>query len=183
MTVLVTAVLAALMCVAPGAYARDDRMFSPLRDDMMVAQATVSDSLPVVRRTSVPDEAAEPEPSAPATATVSAQTPSGTLYRSLALAGWGQWNNGRRDKALLFFAAEAICVGGYLYQNALYTSGDYTGSEKDAIRTNRNTCLLYWMIAKVFGVMDAYVDAQFSSYDIDDITPSELARPQDDILP
>ena len=96
------------------------------------------------------------------------------MYRSLAVPGWGQLTNGRTRKAILFFVAEAVCIGGYLYQHARYTSGDYTGIEKNNIRTNRNTFLLYWMGAKMFGVLDAYVDAQFKDFDTSSITPPEL---------
>lgn len=103
-------------------------------------------------------------------------SPAGALYRSLVLPGWGQWKNGRKGKALLFALAEAVCIGGYLYENARYTSGDYTGPEKEAVKTDRNSFLLYWMIAKVLDIMDAYVDAQFQTYDVDDITPPELVN-------
>lgn len=98
------------------------------------------------------------------------------MYRSLAVPGWGQMKNGRRLKAAFFFLAETVCIGGYLYKNTQYHNGDYTGPEKDALRTDKNTYLLYWILAKVLNIMDAYVDAQFSTYDVTDITPSELVR-------
>jgi hypothetical protein len=88
--------------------------------------------------------------------------------------GWGQWENGRKNKAALFAAAESFFIGGYIYQQIRLSGSDLSASEKDVIRTDRNTFLLYWMIAKVLDIMDAYVDAQFRSYDVNDITPEEL---------
>ena len=38
------------------------------------------------------------------------------------------------------------------------------------------TFLLYWLVAKVLDIMDAYVDAQFQTYDVSDITPPDLAE-------
>jgi len=103
-------------------------------------------------------------------------SPSGALYRSLAVPGWGQWENGRREKAGLFAAAEAFFVGGFLYEQIVLSGNTLSREEKDAARTDRNTFLLYWMAAKVLDIMDAYVDAQFRSYDVSDITPEELTR-------
>ena len=44
------------------------------------------------------------------------------------------------------------------------------------VRSNRNTFLLYWMITKIFGIMDAYVDAQLANYNVEDFTPEELKK-------
>lgn len=103
-------------------------------------------------------------------------SPSGALYRSLTVPGWGQWENGRREKAALFAIAETIFIGGFLYEQIRLSGDTISGPEKDAARTDRNTFLLYWMAAKVLDIMDAYVDAQFRAYDVSDITPDELAR-------
>jgi len=52
--------------------------------------------------------------------------------------------------------------------------GDYTPFQQDNIRTDRNSFILYWMISKIFGILDAYVDAQLVNYDVESITPDDL---------
>jgi len=98
------------------------------------------------------------------------------MYHSLVFPGWGQINNGAKKKATLFFIAEMVCIGGYFYKNYEFRHGDYTDWEKENLRNNRNTFLLYWMISKIFGMVDAYVDAQLANYDVKDFTPEELKK-------
>lgn len=102
--------------------------------------------------------------------------PSTAMYHSLALAGWGQFDNGKKYKALMFIAAEAVCIGGFAYLQYKLGDDDLSAIDKDMHRTNRNSYILYWMAAKVFGLMDAYVDAHLAAYDVSDITPEELER-------
>ena len=100
--------------------------------------------------------------------------PSTAMYHSLAFPGWGQIDNGQKKKAAFFFIAEMFCIGGYLYMNHELKHGDYTPFQQDNLRTDRNTFILYWMISKIFGILDAYVDAQLVDYDIESITPDDL---------
>ncbi len=102
--------------------------------------------------------------------------PSTAMYHSLFIPGWGQLNNGRKKKAAFLLMAEMVCIGGYVYVNNEINHGDYSAWEKDNLRTDRNTFLLYWMISKFFGIVDAYVDAQLADYNVRDITPEDLKR-------
>ncbi len=102
--------------------------------------------------------------------------PSTAMYHSLAFPGWGQLDNGSKKKAALFLIAETVCIGGYLYMNHELGHSEYSDWEKEKIRTDRNTFLLYWMISKIFGIVDAYVDAQLANYDVEDFTPEELKK-------
>ena len=104
--------------------------------------------------------------------------PSTAMYHSLILPGWGQINNGKKKKAALFIAAEVICIGGYLYENNRVKNDAMTDWERDNVRTDRNTFIIYWMISKVLGIVDAYVDAHLASYNVKDITPEELRGTQ-----
>ena len=99
--------------------------------------------------------------------------PSSAMYHSLWLPGWGQFDNGRKRKAALFIAGEIVCISGYLYERNLLSDSGRTRSERDAIRTNRNTFVIYWLGAKLFGMVDAYVDAQFRDYDVRDVVPRD----------
>ncbi|HDY90495.1 MAG TPA: hypothetical protein ENH82_20555, partial [bacterium] len=86
--------------------------------------------------------------------------PKTAMYHSLLFPGWGQINNGKKKKAALFLIAEMVCIGGYIYKNYEIRHNDYSEWEKDILRTDKNTFLLYWLLSKFFGMVDAYVDAQ-----------------------
>jgi hypothetical protein len=104
--------------------------------------------------------------------------PSRAMKHSLLIPGWGQIDNGKKKKAVLFFAAEIICIGGYIYNYQELSNEALTEWERENIRTDRNTFLLYWMLSKLLGMVDAYVDAHFADFDVTDITPKELAEPK-----
>ncbi len=103
-------------------------------------------------------------------------TPSTAMYHSLWLSGWGQMDNGRRKKAALCLAAELFCIGGFIYENHLLGDPDRTTFDRDSIRTDRNTFVLYWLGVKLFSMVDAYVDTQLRDYDIRDVTPPGLRK-------
>lgn len=98
------------------------------------------------------------------------------MYHSLWLPGWGQFDNGRKKKAVLFIAAEAFFIGGYLYEQHTLNNTGGNEFERNRILTDRNTFILYWLGAKLFGMVDAYVDAQLRNYNVDDITPPDLKK-------
>ncbi|MFC1551945.1 hypothetical protein ACFL6P_05195 [Candidatus Latescibacterota bacterium] len=102
--------------------------------------------------------------------------PSTAMYHSMMFAGWGQLDNGKKKKAAMFFIAEMVCIGGYFYVSHEINNGDYSDFQKNNLRTDRNTFVLYWMVSKVFGLVDAYVDAQLGNYDVENITPEELLK-------
>ncbi|MFC1490826.1 DUF5683 domain-containing protein [Candidatus Latescibacterota bacterium] len=102
--------------------------------------------------------------------------PSTAMYHSLIFPGWGQLDNGKKKKAAMFFVAEMVCIGGYLYVDHDINTGDYSDFQKNNLRHDRNSFVLYWMISKVFGLIDAYVDAQLDNYDVEDITPEDLKK-------
>lgn len=112
----------------------------------------------------------------PAGSSAAAVEPSTAMYHSLMFAGWGQLDNGKKKKAAMFFIAEVVCIGGYFYVNHEINSGGYSDFQKNNLRTDRNTFILYWMVSKVFGLLDAYVDAQLGTYDVENITPEELLK-------
>ncbi len=165
---------------AVGAAGQDNEAHAPARATaILVAQAqaetdtarSVPESSP--RPQFQPTRNADPESTGKPVAMV---TPAGALYHSLAIPGWGQLLNGKKNKALLFAAAETVCIGGFIYTNVRYRNA--TGSERDALRTDQNTFLIYFLLAKVLDIMDAYVDAQFGNYDVRDITPEALIPEQ-----
>ena len=102
------------------------------------------------------------------------------MKHSLLIPGWGQLDNRKKKKAVLFFTAEIVCIGGYIYNYHRIRNETLTEWELENIRTDRNTFLLYWMLSKLLGMVDAYVDAHFADFDVTDITPEELAEPKNE---
>jgi len=100
--------------------------------------------------------------------------PGRAMLHSLIVPGWGQIDNGSRKKAALFFAAELFFIGGYVHESILVRQNDLTWYEREAYRTDRNSFVIYWFLAKVLDITDAYVDAQLARFDVRDITPPEL---------
>ena len=100
--------------------------------------------------------------------------PSKAMYHSLLLPGWGQLENGKKKKAALIIAAEVICIGGYLYQSYRIKNENFTDWEMSNMRTDRNSFIIYFMVAKLYGMVDAYVDAHLAGFNVKDITPEEL---------
>jgi len=100
--------------------------------------------------------------------------PKKAMMHSLMLPGWGQLDNGRKKKAALFFAAELFFIGGYIYENRLARKSGINEFQRNAYRTDRNSFFIYWFLAKIFDMTDAYVDAQFADFNVRDITPEEL---------
>ena len=102
--------------------------------------------------------------------------PKTAMLHSLIIPGWGQLNNGSRKKAAFFFAAEAFCIGGYIYENHQAKQSGLTSFQREAYKTDRNSFVLYWLVAKILGITEAYVDAQLSDFNVRDITPEELKK-------
>ena len=83
-------------------------------------------------------------------------TPRDAMLYSLAVAGWGQYRNGSRWKAALFFTAETVCIGGFIYMNyRIRNDSDLSDWDRDILRTDRNTYVIYWFAAKLLGIVDA----------------------------
>jgi len=151
----------------PCSFGKGKLRFSPVVQRYNSAAAVDQESLGDVARNTITSDSliVSPYPSV---------KPSTAMYHSLAFPGWGQIDNGKKKKAAFFFIAEMVCIGGYLYMNHELKHGDYTPFQQDNIRTDRNSFILYWMISKIFGILDAYVDAQLVNYDVESITPDDL---------
>lgn len=97
--------------------------------------------------------------------------PSKAMLHSLLIPGGGQLDNGKRKKALLFLATELVCLGGVIHETRLLGGANLTAFDKEIIRTDRNTFIIVWLCAKLFGMVDAYVDAQLKHFNVGDVTP------------
>ena len=69
---------------------------------------------------------------------------------------------------------ETVCIGGFIYMSHKVHHDDVEGWERDNLRTDRNSFLIYLLGVKVLDIVDAYVDAHMAGFDVEDITPPEL---------
>ena len=105
-------------------------------------------------------------------------SPKKTMLTSLMIPGGGQLANGSRKKAFLFIAAELVCLGGVIYETHLLGGKNLSSFDKELIRTDRNTFIIVWLGAKLFGMVDAYVDAQLKHFTVSDVTPPDMPNPE-----
>lgn len=110
----------------------------------------------------------EQEGAVAATDTVSqrpqAKSPTGAMLRSMLFPGWGQWYNGRKVKAGLFFAAESALIARIVITNDELRQAQ-TEEEKFRARDRRNVTF-WWLGGTILlSMIDAYVDAHLSDFD------------------
>ena len=165
--------LSILVCAIPGfsqsVFCGEALRFSPIVSAFNPDNGTISESGKVNNKITISADSIRVSPPPQV-------KPSTAMYHSLFLPGWGQFDNGRKKKAVFFLMAELVCIGGYIYVNHEINHGNYSAREKDNLRTDRNTFLLYWIVSKFFGMVDAYVDAQLADYNVRDITPEDLKK-------
>ena len=104
--------------------------------------------------------------------------PKKAMFHSLLIPGGGQLDNGSRKKAFLFIAAELVCLGGVIYETYLLGGANLSSFDKEFISTDRNTFIIVWLGAKLFGMVDAYVDAQMKHFNVEDVTPPGMGNQQ-----
>lgn len=102
------------------------------------------------------------------------QSPTGKMLRSVAFPGWGQWSNGKKQKAAVYFAIETYFLTkaliwrhratqrAHIWENSCTPDGGCDVSafnDYDTARDRRN--YFYWLTgATIFVAMfDAYADA------------------------
>jgi len=102
------------------------------------------------------------------------QSPTGKLMRSVAFPGWGQWSNGKKQKAAVYFAIESYFLTKALiwrhraaerlplWENSCTTDGGcdtQAFNDYDTARDRRN--YFYWLtgVTVFISMFDAYADA------------------------
>lgn len=122
------------------------------------------------------------------------RSPSGALWRSCAVPGWGQFYNGQPLKAGIIIAAEGatlgFAVGNYItsrrYLSEARAAEDpetkkrYYGYHQDFIV---DTEFWGWLFigCLAYSMMDAYVDANLSDWDVKDLPQDKPATSRVDI--
>jgi len=106
------------------------------------------------------------------------KSPSGALFRSMLVPGWGQWYTKRHFKSVAVFLGEGALIGFMAYEwNQLEKFKDKFQSESDPVlknfyfrsfelhEDNRNTYLWFLAGAVFVSMWDAYVDAHLYNFD------------------
>ncbi len=116
------------------------------------------------------------------------RSPTGALWRSFAVPGWGQIYNGKYWKAPVFIAAQGFCI--YMaidnYRTArryFNLSVDASGEKEKAAFYDRyndfvmETEFWGWMFVgfMAYSMLDAYVDAHLSDWEVEDLPQDEWA--------
>ena len=84
-------------------------------------------------------------------------SPTGTLLKSVAFPGWGQWSNGKKQKAAVYFGIESYWITkALIWRHRARTADDL--SEFAHARDRRN--YFYWLtgITVFVSMFDAYAD-------------------------
>jgi hypothetical protein len=99
------------------------------------------------------------------TDSVAVKSPNWALFRSAVLPGWGQWYNGKKFKSLLVLGGEVGLIVNASFQNqkALRSKTE----DERAFYENNRSLSAWWAVAVYFlNLLDAYVDAQLSDFDV-----------------
>lgn len=84
-------------------------------------------------------------------------SPTGTLLKSVAFPGWGQWANGKKQKAAIYFGIESYWVTkALIWRHRARTADDF--AEFTHAQDRRN--FFYWLtgITVFVSMFDAYAD-------------------------
>jgi len=95
-------------------------------------------------------------------------SPSGAMWRSVLLPGWGQLYNRKYLKSLIIGGGEIAIIYGIWYQHNQYHDARDIGDTKaaDFYRDDRNR-LTWWLAGIIlYSMADAYVDAHLMNFDL-----------------
>jgi|GEM_PF-1024301 hypothetical protein len=91
--------------------------------------------------------------------------PTAAMIRSWLFPGWGQWYNGRKWKAAVFFTAEAGLIGYAVWENR--RAAESTTEEERFQHQDRRNLALWWLAgAALLSGLEAYVDAHLAGFDV-----------------
>ncbi len=120
------------------------------------------------------------------------KSPTGAIWRSLVVPGWGQLYTGDYWKAPLFFGASATLVYIILWNNSKFldsqreidnwtenssTTQFSLKQKREFYRDQRDISALYLTGVYVLAAVDAYVNAHLFDFNVDDVSCSIAASP------
>ncbi len=110
------------------------------------------------------------------------KSPSGAIYRSLILPGWGQWYVESYWKAPIFFAAAAGLTGAIIWNQVKFSEQakllggmalndpnyEITKLRREFYRDNRDMSGFYLIGVYILASVDAYVGAHLFDFDVNE---------------
>ncbi len=103
------------------------------------------------------------------------QSPTGALFKSLVIPGWGQMSNGKPVKALIYAGLQGWCIGAAIHYGGTASNfkDSYEASTEVSIRREyyamykdrrqeRNKYLFFLGLTTLVSVFDAFVDAHLT---------------------
>ena len=137
---------------------------------------TPADSVVISPVISLPDSIAQSESFSPDTAAINSDTvkvkrhsPSGAMWRSMALPGWGQLYNRKYLKAAVYGGGEIAILYSSLVQHRRYKQAreDEDWTAADFYENDRNR-LRWWLAGLIlFSMGDAFVDGHLWDFELD----------------
>jgi len=153
-------------------------LFSSVIAEAQIADTTLApaDSLVISPSLFTPDSIAESDSLSPDTAALISDTavvkrhsPSGAMWRSMILPGWGQLYNRKYLKAAVYGGGEIALLYSSLLQHRRYKDArkieDWTAA--DFYENDRNR-LRWWLAGTIlFSMADAFVDGHLWDFELD----------------
>ena len=104
------------------------------------------------------------------------RSPRGAMIRSALLPGLGQVYNRKWFKAVLVFGAEAVLAGNAVLMNQRMLASE-SEDERNFYEYYRGTFVWWFAGIYLLNILDAYIDAQLSGFNIDPElgTPPEVS--------
>lgn len=100
------------------------------------------------------------------TATVKKQkSPKGAMLRTLAIPGWGQLYNEQYIKAGLVFTVRSVLIGLAVHYQ-IQVNASTSAADRDFYKTRRNDAIVFYGIATLLSMIDAYIDAHLYDFDV-----------------
>ncbi|MBL7192131.1 hypothetical protein ISS30_10595 [bacterium] len=147
-----------------------------LAPDSMMIQIPAPDSIIIDSMTVRDTLSAEPD-----SVEKKAHSPSGAMWRSLILPGWGQYYNRKYVKSAVTAGSELSLIYAIYYQDFEYNKAKRSDDDYRAkfYRNDRNK-LIWWLTGfLLYSMADAYVDAHLINFNVSEdlwtgITPGGL---------
>jgi len=87
------------------------------------------------------------------------------MLRTLAIPGWGQLYNEQYIKAGLVFSVRSVLIGLAVHYQ-IQVNQSTVAEDRDFYKTRRNDAIVFYGIATLLSMIDAYIDAHLYDFDV-----------------
>lgn len=93
------------------------------------------------------------------------KSPKGAMIRTLVIPGWGQLYNEQYIKAGLVFSVRSFLIGLAVYYQVQLNKSTLE-TDRNFYITKRNDAIVFYGIATIISMIDAYIDAHLYDFDV-----------------